>query len=82
MGQPEALLHDGASAVSVGPDAVSLQPAASPPCVQAAEKAAAKAEFGFTAVPFCVVFGANGEVCYTGDPASSPVTTSGCESPC
>ena len=32
------------------------------------EKEVAKAEFGFTAVPFCVVFDAGGSVLYTGDP--------------
>ena len=32
------------------------------------EKEAAKAAFGFSSVPFCVVFGADGAVHYKGDP--------------
>ena len=39
------------------------------------EKAAAKAEWGFTAVPFCVVFGADGAVVYQGDPGKIDFTT-------
>tara|TARA_B110001452_G_C15193500_1_gene414327 strand:+ start:28 stop:615 length:588 start_codon:yes stop_codon:yes gene_type:complete len=39
-------------------------------CYMTAEqKAAAKAEFGFSAVPFCIVFGVDGAVLYQGDPS-------------
>lgn len=43
--------------------------------LQAEEKAAAKSELGFTAVPFCVVFDAAGAVCYQGDPAKIDFAT-------
>ena len=39
------------------------------------EKAKAKAEFGFTAVPFCVVFGADGAVLFKGDPSQIDFAT-------
>ena len=39
------------------------------------EKEFAKKEFGFTAVPFAVVFNAEGKVCYSGDPAKIDVST-------
>jgi len=39
------------------------------------EKELAKAEFGFSAVPFCVVFAADGSVLYKGDPKGINFTT-------
>ena len=39
------------------------------------EKEAAKAEFGFAAVPFCVVFAADGAVLYKGDPSKVDLAT-------
>ena len=33
------------------------------------EKSMIKSEFGFTAVPFCIVFGADGAVLFKGDPS-------------
>jgi thiol-disulfide isomerase/thioredoxin len=39
------------------------------------EKERAKAEFGFKAVPFCVVFAADGAVLYTGDPMKVDFST-------
>lgn len=39
------------------------------------EKAMCKAEFGFTAVPFCVVFGADGNVLFKGEPSKIDFTT-------
>ena len=40
-----------------------------------AEKEAAKAEFGFSALPFCVVFAADGSVLYRGDPGQVDFAT-------
>ena len=45
------------------------------PRTQVNEKLAAKAEFGFSAVPFCVVFGADGTVLHRGDPNAIDFST-------
>eukprot|EP00966_Prymnesium_polylepis_P030055 698698-Prymnesium_polylepis.2 len=39
------------------------------------EKAKAKAEFGFTSVPFCVVYGADGALRFKGNPADIDYAT-------